>query len=180
MSIFGVFLRREQVPRLEHIVDEGEHELMLHPQVDNPGLPLGGGGAAQLAVDLREVVLVPLRDLLVEVSAVVRQQHGPEEVELLAAHVARVAQVLDLLHPLAHAGLHAGHVAHGAGVDHLHAPVRHHRRTGDLHLGSDGPQWGLSTNLLQRRGSNRRARVMLQVSILPKLLIKDFINLSVL
>ena len=50
---------------------------MLHSQVDDPAFPLGSCCPAQLAVLLREVLLVPLRDLLVEMAAVVGEEHRP-------------------------------------------------------------------------------------------------------
>ena len=97
-------------PGLKDLIDEGQHQFVHHSEVDDPGLPLVGRGPSQLAVVVGEVFLVALRDLLVEVAAVVGHQHGPEQVELLAAHVAGVAEVLDLLHPLTHRGLNPRHM----------------------------------------------------------------------
>ena len=35
-------------PGLKDLIDEGQHQLVLHPEVDDPGLPLGGRGPSQL------------------------------------------------------------------------------------------------------------------------------------
>ena len=92
---------------------------MLHAEMGHLGLPLGGRGATQLAVDISEIVLVSLGDLFVEMTTVVRQQHRAEQIKLLPTDIAGVAQVLDLPHPLAHVGLHPGHVVLDVRADGL-------------------------------------------------------------
>ena len=107
-----------------------------------------------------------------------------------------VTQVLDLLHPLRHAGLDPGHdVGDGmgeVGVDHdglvldstgqwCDGFLRQRLCSGEVNLGSDGSEDdGVRLDLLERRRSwERRVGVMLQEAILAKLLIKNIIDLLV-